>query len=249
MNIAHGAPKKTGKYVRLECHQRVAWVMLDRPAKANAYHRPMLDELEDVLSGLGDSGEFSVAVIASASPRFFCAGADRDELAARTLQDVINLRSRRLFDQLSQVPVVTIAAVSGPAVGGGFELALACDFIVASETARFWLPETGMGLVPAAGGIRRLAQLISPAVAKDLVFTGRELSAAEALRLGLVVRLAAPGQFDREVAQLAEQVSKKDPLVLRIAKTALQESIWPFHLNGTESLGQTLLSQVNLWKS
>lgn len=186
---------------------------IDRPTRANAYDRATLDAIAAAIDALAAS---RVVVVESAGDGAFCAGADRDELKAATAESALSLRSDVVFDALARAPFVTIAAVQGPAVGGGFELALSCDLRVAGPNARFWLPETSLGLIPAAGGCRRLSAMIGPARAKSVILGGRQIDAATALAWGLVDRIVDDPR--EEAARWAADVAKRDPVAQRLAR-------------------------------
>ncbi len=166
----------------------VGTLRIRRPEKANAYDAAHLDQLAAGIAALDDCG----VVVVLAAGRSFCAGADLDELrttrAAGDWRVALGLRSQAIFTMLSRSRFVSIASVQGPAVAGGFELALACDLRVVGAGARFSLPETSLGIVPSAGGLTRLARLCSVSVAKGVVLGGRVIDAQEAMRVGLAHR-------------------------------------------------------------
>jgi enoyl-CoA hydratase len=172
--------------IRFVVEGGVGLLTLDRPERAHAYDAAHLEAIAGVLRSL----TVSVLVVASTGDRAFCAGADLGEMAAAGPLDALDLRSQAVFTALARVPAVTIAAVQGAAVAGGFELALACDLRVAGPAARFVLPETGLGIVPSAGGTTRLARLVGISRAKEVILAGREVDAATALAWGLVHRVA-----------------------------------------------------------
>ncbi len=203
-------------------HQ-VGVVTLDRPAKANAYDRLMLDQLETALHQLHDDSEIRVVVIGS-SGKHFCAGADLEEIRSRKAEDALELKSAGVFDLLAGLPEVSIAAIGGAAVGGGLELALACDLRVAAPDAFFELPELRHGIIPAAGGTFRLAQVVGRSRAKAMILGGERVDAEEALRWGLVNRLALRDSLETTVLEWAARIARQDPLALRLAKQAIDAS-------------------------
>ena len=163
------------------------------------------------------------AVIQSAGAGAFCAGADLKELSQAAPESALDLRSQRVFDALARAPFVSVAAVHGPAVAGGFELALACDARIAGPAARFWLPETDMGLIPSAGGTTRLARLVGAARAKEVILFGRRLSAADALAWGLVAEIA---DDPRAVAAAwARRAAERGAVAQRLAKQILDAAL------------------------
>lgn len=206
------------RFVEVEQQGAVTVLTLNRPEKANAYHRPMMEQLAAAIAALGEGDG---PVLVRAAGRSFCAGADLDELAHRRPGEVLDLRSQAVFERLARLGRVTIAAVQGPAVAGGFELALACDLRVASTAARFWLPETRLGIVPAAGGTQRLKALVGIGRAKEIILGGRELDAETALAWGLVARVVPPADLAGEASRWAGELAGRDALAMRLAKDAI----------------------------
>ena len=192
---------------------------LRRPEKAHAYTPEVLAALEAALAAV----ETHVVVVASSGDRAFCAGADLERMKLADPADALDLLAQRVFDRLARAPFVSVAAVQGAAVGGGFELALACDLRVAGPRARFWLPETGLGLIPAAGGCSRLPALVGQARARDVILGGRQLSADEALAWGLVTEVVADPRA--RALERAAEVAKRDPVALQLAKGVLDAGL------------------------
>ncbi len=193
----------------------VSSIVLDRPDKANAYDSDMLRALDAAVAGIATP----VVVVSSAGNGAFCGGADLDEMDRADPDSALDLYSQQVFDRIAQAPWVSIVAVQGAAIAGGFELALACDLRVAGPGARFALPETSLGLVPSAGGSTRLPRLVGPSRAKEVILGGRALDASTAHDWGLVARIA-----DDPVAEAhawAEAIARRDPLALRLAKSIL----------------------------
>jgi enoyl-CoA hydratase/carnithine racemase len=211
--------------VRLErTAPHVAEIVLDRPDALNALSTVMAVELTEVAVGLVPEGEVRAVVLSSAAPRTFCVGADLKERAAFSDAELADQRPkfRAAFESVLGIPVPTVAAVHGPALGGGLELALCCDLIVADTSALLGLPEVGVGLVPGGGGTQLLQRRVGLSRAADLLFTARRVGAEEAYRLGVVDRLVAPGA-DRETAlALAADIARNAPVALRAAKAALR---------------------------
>jgi len=203
--------------VQSELRGPVGVVLLDRPEKAHAYDREHLDWLLAAMTTL--AGQAAVIVLGSTGQRAFCAGADLDAMRGADPLEALDLHSQRVFTVIARLPVVTIAAVQGPAVAGGFELTLACDLRIVGPHARFSLPETALGIIPSAGGCTRLPRLVGSSVAKQVILAGRALSAPEAVSLGLALR-----QSDhplQDALALAEDVARRDPVALRLAKQIL----------------------------
>ena len=179
----------------------MAVVRIDRP-KVNALSSQVLGELEAVMGAL--TAQLPGALVIWGGERIFSAGADVGEIAAAAGNGGLLASFRRALDAVSSFPRASIAALEGYALGGGLELALSCDLRVASASARLGQPEILLGLIPGAGGTQRLARLVGPARAKDLVFTGRQLDAEEAYRWGLVDRVAEAGALDAALALATE---------------------------------------------
>ena len=174
--------------IAVERDGAVGVLRLDRPARANAYDAAHLDAIERGIVELSDCP----VVVVCAVGRAFCGGADLAELGGRRQggdwQAALGLRSQAVFTALARAPFISIASVQGPAVAGGFELALACDLRVVGPASRFSLPEPALGIVPSAGGLTRLARLCGVSVAKGVILGGGALDAEQALRLGLAHR-------------------------------------------------------------
>jgi len=211
--------------VRL-CRQAdgIAEVVLDRPAAMNALSTAMLVELTAHLTAVAADPSARAVVLSATGERAFCVGADLKERAAMTDAQVMSQRPtfRAAFGALLALPQPVIAAVHGFALGGGCELALSCDVIVADETAVLGLPETTVGLVPGCGGTQLLARRIGPGRAADLIFSGRRVRAEEAARIGLADRLVPAGQARESASELARQVAANSPVAVRAAKQALR---------------------------
>jgi len=203
----------------LERHTGEAvWLTLSRPAKANAYTQPMLTALEAAIERAEGDRQVRVIVVTGDGDRTFCAGADRSELASRDWRDVANLLSARVFARLQASPLVSIAAINGAAVGGGFELAMHCDLRIASDRASFWLPEPEFGLLPAAGGVRLLPDLVGRLRANDVILGGARWSAEDAWRSGLVSEVAAHADLETTVETWLRRVIVRDASALAWAK-------------------------------
>ena len=209
--------------VELERRRGVAWVTLNRPAAVNAINDAIRRHLPTVLEELNADPNTRVIVLQGAGERGFCAGADlKEKPATDNPLDAAVLRTRsswiEAFDRVSK-PL--IAAIHGYCLGGGLEIALACDLRVASSDAVFGLPETGLGLIPGGGGTQRLPRIVGLGRALDLLMTGDRVDAAEAYRIGLVTRLTADrAALAVEVAALAERIAARPPVATAFAKEA-----------------------------
>jgi enoyl-CoA hydratase/carnithine racemase len=203
----------------LERHAGEAvWLTLSRPAKANAYTEPMLTALEAAIERAERSRDVRVIVVTGDGDGAFCAGADRAELANRDWRDVANLPAARVFARLQSSPLVSIAAINGAAVGGGFELALHCDLRIASDRASFWLPEPEFGLLPAAGGVRLLPRLVGALRANDVILGGARWSAEDAWRAGLISEVASHPALATTVEAWLRRIVARDASALTWAK-------------------------------
>jgi enoyl-CoA hydratase/carnithine racemase len=214
-----------GQYVDVRRHgERVAELVLDRPKAMNAVSTAMARELAEACDRLARDTSVSVAVVTSTHERAFCVGADLKERNSLTDADLARQRplTRAAYTGVLDLPMPVIAAVHGYALGGGFELALACDVIVADPTAVVGLPEVTVGVIPGGGGTQLLPRRVGAARAAQLIFTGRRVPAAEALALGLVDVLAEQGEDRGEALALAERMAANSPVGLRAAKRALR---------------------------
>jgi enoyl-CoA hydratase len=198
----------TTPIVELEAEAGVAWLRLNRPEALNALNRALTGALEETLERVATMAEVSVLVVASRG-RAFCAGNDIKEMEAVAAEDAEALARRHaaLMDRFAALPQVTIAAIDGYALGGGLMLAIAQDLRVASDRARFGLPEVTLGFNPGYG-IGRLLDIVSGGHARDLLLTGRTLHASEALRMGLVNRVVAPPTLEAAVGALAADIAR-----------------------------------------
>ena len=199
----------------------VALLTLNRPEVRNAIDLRMVEETHAALAALARDGAARVLVITGAGGKAFVSGADIAELRERGRADALASINQGLVRAVEEHPLPTIAAVAGWALGGGCELAIACDLRVAGEGARFGQPEVGLGIVPAAGGTKRLARLVGLGRAKELIFTGRIVEAAEALAIGLVNRVVPDAEVVPAARALAAEIAKNDALALRLAKVAV----------------------------
>jgi enoyl-CoA hydratase/carnithine racemase len=213
--------------VELSIDGHVVTVRLNRPEALNAISGAVANELAGALLQAGATPEAWVVVLAAAGDRAFCVGADLKE--RNQLDDAGWLRNRVLmramFDSLRAVPQATIASVFGHALGGGFELALSCDLIVAAEDATFGLPEVRVGIVPGGGATQLLARKVGEARAKELIFTGRRISAEEAFDMGLVARVVEREALQSSTLELAAELCRSAPISIREAKRAIERGV------------------------
>jgi enoyl-CoA hydratase len=201
----------------------VAVVLLNRPEALNALSDALMDELVARLEKL-DRDETVRAIVLGGSERAFAAGADIGELARASAIDLYYQRRVERWDSIRGLWNPLVAAVSGYCLGGGCELALSCDLIVASETAQFGQPETGLGIIPGAGGTQRLTRAVGKALAMDVILSGRRLTAREALQSGLVARVVAKEAWLEEAKRVAREIAEKGPVATRLAKESVDRA-------------------------
>jgi enoyl-CoA hydratase len=210
--------------ILIETSGAVATITLNRPKALNALSPDLMAELAGVIEAL-DADDGVRCVVLTGGPRVFAAGADIKAMAERTPASMLEARSFATWGRIRRCRKPIIAAVSGYALGGGCELAMQCDLIVASETAQFGQPEINIGIMPGAGGTQRLARAIGPYRAMELVLTGRMLSAREAHAAGLVNRVAPVEGFLFEAQRLAAEVAARAPVAVRLAREALRYGV------------------------
>lgn len=194
-------------------------VRLNRAAKRNAIDQQMVDELHAVCADL--ESDPRLALFTGGDDGVFAAGADIAQLRDRTSLDALRAINAGLFKRIRALPLPTVAAIDGPALGGGAELAYACDVRVCSERAVFGQPEVRLGIMAGAGASWRLPQLVGESLAKELLFTGRRIDAAEALSARLVSRVVAPGVLLETAHGLLDEMAKGSALALRLTKLAV----------------------------
>ncbi|MFF1357626.1 enoyl-CoA hydratase/isomerase family protein [Streptomyces sp. NPDC058297] len=216
--------ERFGEFVEVRRHGFVAELVLDRPKAMNAVSSAMAVSVGEACVSLAGDGGVRVVVLSSSASRAFCVGADLKE--RNSFSDAELLRQRPLtrgaYGGVLELPMPVIAAVHGFALGGGFELALACDLIVADETAVVGLPEVSVGVIPGGGGTQLLPRRVGAAKAAELIFSARRVEAREALEMGLVDSVVGAGG-DREAAlELAGRIAANSPVGLRAAKRALR---------------------------
>ena len=208
------------EYVRVEREPPIATVLLDRPKQLNALSSELMGQVVDALRELDADPEIRCIVVGG-SEQAFAAGADIGEMASATAIEMYVNRRVDAWDAIRAVRTPLVAAVSGYCLGGGCELAMACDVVVASETALFGQPETGLGLIPGAGGTQRLTRAVGKALAMDVILSGRRLTAREGLDAGLVARVVAKEAWLDEAKRVARDVATKGPVASQLAKEAV----------------------------
>ncbi len=219
---------ETGSYETLlvRVDDGIATITVNRPEKRNALNTAVRRELVDALDALRAGGDVRVLILTGAGEKAFVAGADVAEFAARTpLEQRAAMTGRSVFEELAAFPWPTIAMINGYALGGGCELALACDLRVAARSARLGQPEIKLGLIPGGGGTQRLPRLVGLGAAMRLVLTGELIDAEEAARIGLVDLVVDDAELTERTHELARTIASHSPVALRLAKDALRASL------------------------
>lgn len=213
----------TAPVILTEIHERAGLIRLNRPDVLNALNRQMRTELVDALRAF-DLNAAVGAIVITGDARAFAAGADIKEMAQASSVDMLTTAQLSLFDQIATIKKPVIAAVSGWCLGGGCELAMACDMIIASETARFGQPEINIGVIPGGGGTQRLTRAVGKALAMEMVLNNRTLSAQEALHHGLVNRVVPADAFLDEALKLANEIAARAPIAVQLGKEAVNHA-------------------------
>ncbi|KQY32019.1 enoyl-CoA hydratase [Nocardia sp. Root136] len=209
--------------ILVETKNRVGWITLNRPKALNALNSAVLDDIVAALDALGRDDEVG-AVVITGSAKAFAAGADIKEMAPKSYMDMFMDDYFARWDRLAQFRKPTVAAVAGYALGGGCELAMLCDILIAADTAQFGQPEIKLGVIPGIGGSQRLTRAVGKAKAMDMVLTGRTIGAEEAERAGLVSRIVPADDLLDVAAEVAETIAAKSLPVAMIAKEAVNRS-------------------------
>jgi enoyl-CoA hydratase len=213
----------TYQLILTETYQNVGLVRLNRPKELNALNATLMEELMTALEEFDRDAAIGCLVV-TGNERAFAAGADIKEMAGAGTVDMLLSDAISRWDRLKRIKKPVVAAVSGFCLGGGNELAMACDMIVASETARFGQPEINLGIMPGAGGTQRLTRAVGKAMAMEMVLNGRMLTADEAARFGLVNRVAPPEVYLDEALKLAQEIAARAPLAIRLAKESVNNA-------------------------
>jgi enoyl-CoA hydratase/carnithine racemase len=215
MNVGHVSATKLDHTVVLQ---------LCRSARSNAYTQSMLRELEQHVETADADASTRVIIVTGEGDRCFSAGADRDELATRDWRSVLTLGSARVFGRLRRSRCLTIAAINGAAIGGGMELALSCDLRLAADHATFRLPETSLGLIPAAGATEILPQLVGPLRAKEMILCGVEWNAETALRHGFLTEVTSLQELMPRATAWGNRAATRNADAVKMAKQAIDAS-------------------------
>lgn len=209
-----------------EDHGRVALLTINRPEKRNALDGATRCELLGLLDAIRTDAGIRVVVLTGAGDKAFVAGADISEFEGRSPIDQFRVMSdRTIFDAVDRFPKPVIAALNGFTLGGGCELAMACDIRIAADTARLGQPEVNLGIIPGGGGTQRLPRLVGAGAAYKLLFTGELITATEALRIGLVDEVVPASDLRTRAMALAEAIAQKSPVALQLIKEAVRASL------------------------
>ncbi len=208
------------EYIITRTDGRVGIVQFNRPKALNALNRGLMSELMDALDAF-DADDAIGCMVITGNEKAFAAGADIKEMADAAPVDMLDNPFIDYWDRLRRIGKPVIAAVSGFALGGGCELAMACDMIIASETARFGQPEINLGIIPGAGGTQRITLAVGKALAMEMVLNGRFLTAEEALQHGLINRVVPVELYLEEAVKFAAEIAARAPVALRLAKEAV----------------------------
>ncbi len=211
----------------LKIENTIATITFNRPKSLNAINSALLDEFSDALHQIAENEDIRVLILTGGGEKAFVAGADITELAKFTaLQGKrFSRKGHAIINKLQDLPIPVIAAVNGFALGGGSEIAMACDFIYASINAKFGFPEINLGLIPGFGGTQRTPRLVGINMAKEMIFTGKIISAEEAIKHGIVNKVCSPETLMDEVFQTAKIIASKGRVSLRAAKMAINDGV------------------------
>jgi enoyl-CoA hydratase len=221
----------TYETILVETHENVGLVRINRPKVRNALNDTVLQEVNEALQAFDGDPKVGAMVI-TGDDQAFAAGADIKEMANATSVHMLLHSHIPQFDRIQSIHKPIIAAVSGWCLGGGNELAMSCDMIIASETARFGQPEINLGVIPGAGGTQRLTHVVGKAIAMEMVLNNRTLTAEEALSFGLVNRVVPVERYLEEALQLAAEIAARAPLAVRLGKEAINHAYESFLSDG-----------------
>ena len=213
--------------VLLEKKGNIAVATINRPKALNALNSQVLEDLNELVDLVTADEEIRALVLTGAGEKAFVAGADIGEMSTLTKAEgeAFGKKGNDVFRALEVLPVPTIAAINGFALGGGCELSMSCDIRICADTAVFGQPEVGLGITPGFGGTQRLARLVSPGMAKQLIYTARNIKADEALRIGLVNAVYPAAELMAAAEKMADTIAKNAPIAVRACKKAINEGL------------------------
>lgn len=214
------------KYVTYETQGQVGIITISRPEALNALNGEVLDDLMEAFENV-NTGAIRCLILTGAGEKSFVAGADIAQMSKLTKAEgtAFGKKGNDLFLMIENFPIPVIAAVNGFALGGGCEISMACDFRLASDNAVFGQPETGLGITPGFGGTQRLARLVGAGMAKQMIYTARNIKADEALRIGLVNAVYPQAELMENAMKIAAGIAKNAPIAVRNAKKAINEGL------------------------
>ena len=215
------------KHILLEKKGQIAIAVINRPKALNALNSEVLEDLNTLLDEIRADEEIRALILTGSGEKAFVAGADIGEMSTLTKAEgeAFGKKGNDVFRRIETLPIPVIAAVNGYALGGGCELAMACDIRICADTAVFGQPETGLGITPGFGGTQRLARLIGPGMAKQMIYSARNVKADEALRVGLVNAVYPAEELMPAAEKLAETIAKNAPIAVRACKRAINEGL------------------------
>ena len=230
-------------YVRYETEGATGILTIDRPKALNALNSEVLDDLGAALDGV-DLETIRVLILTGSGDKSFVAGADIGEMSTLSKEEgtAFGKKGNDLFRRIETFPIPVIAAINGFALGGGNEIAMSCDFRICSDNAVFGQPEVGLGITPGFGGTQRLARLVGPGMAKQLVYTARNIKADEALRIGLVNQVTTQEDLLPTAKKLASVIAGNAPIAVRACKKAINEGL-------QQDMDQAVVTEENLFGS
>jgi len=231
--------------ILVETRGRVGLITFNRPQALNALNKQLLSELMDELEAF-DKDDSIGAVVITGNERAFAAGADIKELVHKSAQEMEKSGQVAVFDRIRSIEKPIIAAVSGWALGGGCEVAMSCDMIVASESAKFGQSEINIGVIPGAGGTQRLTHAVGKALAMEMILNDKKLTAQEALQYGLVNRVVPVSDYLNEALKLADEIASRAPMAVRAAKKMINAS---YESSLTDGLAKEKRAFYNLFNT
>ena len=214
------------EFIRYETEDQIAILTIDRPKALNALNTAVLNELEEAIDAV-DVNEIRALIITGGGNRAFVAGADIAEMKDMSKDDgyIFGKKGNDIFRKIEKLQIPVIAAVGGFALGGGCELAMSCDIRICSDDAVFGQPETGLGITPGFGGTQRLARIVGPGMAKEMLYTASNIKADEALRIGLVNHVYPREELLDQAKKMAKKIAANAPISVAHAKTAIDEGL------------------------
>ena len=211
------------QFIKIEKYKKIAFLIINKIEARNALDKETLEEMKHYMEDVKSNEDIGAIVITGAGEKSFAAGADIKQLQKRSMYEALSLGGmKEFYNYIEGYEKPTIAMINGFALGGGFELALACDIRIASENAKFGLPELNLGIIPGAGGTQRLTRLIGKGKATELILTGKILTSEEASKLGIVTNVVPLNELKETTIELVNTILNKGPLAVRLAKLAIQ---------------------------